>query len=203
MKMNFPSLVLRVFMVTSSSYRLRFLSFHVSLSSVIYFESFNSRDQTLDSFTLCFTYNLDYFHSYCNNSGDILSLFMLGEVLSFFSQQEVAEDEMVRQHHLLNGHEFEQTLGYSEGQRSMVCYSPWGHKRVRDDLVTEQQEQQKVPSAIKFSNLLISLMTKINQNCFPNYIFTKNLIFLYQVLYDSMKKKIHQVSSRKWGLGCA
>jgi len=30
--MNFPSSVLRVFMVTSSSYRLRFLSFHVSLS---------------------------------------------------------------------------------------------------------------------------------------------------------------------------
>lgn len=84
--MNFPSSVLRVFIIiTSSSYHLRFLLFHVGSSSVIYFESFNSRDQTLDSFALCFTYNLDYFHGYCNNSGDILSLFMLGEVLSFFS----------------------------------------------------------------------------------------------------------------------
>ena len=27
-----------------------------------------------------------------------------------------------------NGHEFEQTLGDSEGQGSLVCYSPWGHK---------------------------------------------------------------------------
>jgi len=81
-----------------------------------------------------------------------------------------------------------------------VCYSPWGHKRVRDDLVTEQQEQQKVPIAIKFSNLLISLMTKINQNCFPNYIFTKILIFLYQVLYDSMKKKFtrYPVENGDW-----
>ena len=36
----------------------------------------------------------------------------------------VAENKMVRSHHLLNGHEFEQTLGDSEGQGSLVCYSP-------------------------------------------------------------------------------
>ena len=35
-----------------------------------------------------------------------------------------AEDEMVRQHHRLNGHEFEQSLGDSEGQGSLVCCSP-------------------------------------------------------------------------------
>ena len=38
------------------------------------------------------------------------------------------EDEKVGQHHRLNEHEFEQTLGDGEGQRSLVCYSPWGHK---------------------------------------------------------------------------
>ena len=32
---------------------------------------------------------------------------------------------MVRQHHQLNGHEFEQTLGKSEGQRSLAGCSPW------------------------------------------------------------------------------
>ena len=31
------------------------------------------------------------------------------------------EDEMVRWHHWLNGHEFEQTLGDSKGQGSLVC----------------------------------------------------------------------------------
>ena len=31
------------------------------------------------------------------------------------------EDEMVGWHHRLNGHEFEQTLGHSEGQRSLAC----------------------------------------------------------------------------------
>ena len=38
------------------------------------------------------------------------------------------EDEMIGQHHRLNGHEFEQTLGDSEGQGSLEFYSPWGHK---------------------------------------------------------------------------
>ena len=33
----------------------------------------------------------------------------------------VTEDEMVGWHHLLNGHEYEQTPGDSEGQRSLVC----------------------------------------------------------------------------------
>ena len=36
------------------------------------------------------------------------------------------EDDMARQHHRLYGHEFEQTLGDSEGQGSLVCRSPWG-----------------------------------------------------------------------------
>ena len=40
----------------------------------------------------------------------------------------MAENEMVRWHHLLNGHEFEQILGDSEGQRSLACCSPWSHK---------------------------------------------------------------------------
>ena len=40
----------------------------------------------------------------------------------------MTEDEMVRWHHRCNGHEFEQTLGDSEGQGSLVCYRPWDHK---------------------------------------------------------------------------
>ena len=41
----------------------------------------------------------------------------------------VTEDEMVGWHHQLNGCEFEQTLGDSEGQGNLVCCSPWGHKQ--------------------------------------------------------------------------
>ena len=42
----------------------------------------------------------------------------------------VAEDEMVRQHHRFNGHEFEQTPGDSGGQRSLVFCSPRGCKEL-------------------------------------------------------------------------
>ena len=36
-------------------------------------------------------------------------------------EERVTEDEMVVFHHLLNGHKFDQTLGDSEGQGSLVC----------------------------------------------------------------------------------
>ena len=49
------------------------------------------------------------------------------------------EGEMVGWHHQLNGHEFEQTLGDSEGQRSLLCCNPWSG-RVRHPLAAEQQQ---------------------------------------------------------------
>ena len=38
------------------------------------------------------------------------------------------EDKKVGWQHRLNGHEFEQALGVGDGQRSLVCCSPWGCK---------------------------------------------------------------------------
>ena len=43
-------------------------------------------------------------------------------------EKRVTEDEMVGWHHCFNGHEFGQTLEDSEGQRDLVCCSPWSHK---------------------------------------------------------------------------
>ena len=40
----------------------------------------------------------------------------------------MTEDEMVGWQHQLNGREFEQASGDSEGQESLVCCSPWGCK---------------------------------------------------------------------------
>ena len=37
---------------------------------------------------------------------------------------------MVGWHHRLNGREFEQALGVSDGQGSLVCCSPWGRKEL-------------------------------------------------------------------------
>ena len=37
----------------------------------------------------------------------------------------MTEDEMVGQHHQLDGHEFERTPGVGDEQESLVCCSPW------------------------------------------------------------------------------
>ena len=52
----------------------------------------------------------------------------------------MTEDEMAGWHHRLNGHEFEQTLGDSEGQGSLVSFSPWGGK---ESDMTEQLNNNK------------------------------------------------------------
>ena len=40
----------------------------------------------------------------------------------------MTQDEMVKWHHRLNGHEFEQALGDGEGQGSLACCSPQARK---------------------------------------------------------------------------
>ena len=56
-------------------------------------------------------------------------------------EKQATEDEMGGWQHQLNGHEFEQTLGGSEGQGSPVCYNPLCC-RVGHNLVTEQQSHR-------------------------------------------------------------
>ena len=42
----------------------------------------------------------------------------------------MTEDEIVGWYHQHNGHEFEQALGDGDGQGSLACHSPWGHKEL-------------------------------------------------------------------------
>ena len=41
----------------------------------------------------------------------------------------MTENEMVGWYHHLHGHEFEQAPGVGDEQVSLVCCSPWGHKK--------------------------------------------------------------------------
>ena len=52
----------------------------------------------------------------------------------------MTEDEMIEWHHQFNGHEFELTLGYGDGQGSLACCSPWGRKELG---TTEQLNNNK------------------------------------------------------------
>ena len=55
----------------------------------------------------------------------------------------VAGDEMVRQHHRPNGYESEHTLGDREGQRGLVCCSPWGRKE--SDITVTNNNNNSIP----------------------------------------------------------
>ena len=41
----------------------------------------------------------------------------------------MTEDKMVGWHHQLSGCDLEQALGDGEGQGSLACCRPWGHKQ--------------------------------------------------------------------------
>ena len=78
------------------------------------------------------------------------------------------EDKMVRQHHQLNEHEFEQTLG-DNGQGSLVCCTPRGC-RVGHDLVTEQQpgiSWSKTKLLLKKINHLLWINQPLRQLAHP------------------------------------
>ena len=63
----------------------------------------------------------------------------------------VTENEMVGWHHRVNGHEFEQILGDSEGQRRLVCCSPWIGKKL------DTTEQLNTSNALQFFSVLSML----------------------------------------------
>jgi len=84
------------------------------------------------------------------------------------------EDEMVGWHHQFNGREFEQTLGDSEGQGSLACWSPWRSKKSDTTLL------------LKNNNLLLVIYSRLSpytfliflQNYFLNNNTFKNIYLL-------------------------
>ena len=47
-----------------------------------------------------------------------------------WEEKGTTEDEIVGWHHWLDGREFEQAPGFGDGQGSLACCSPWGHKEL-------------------------------------------------------------------------
>ena len=71
---------------------------------------------------------LQYFGHLMRRANSLKMTLMLGKIEG--RRRGATEDEMVGWHNRLNGHEFEQTLEDSGGQRSLVCCSPWGCKEL-------------------------------------------------------------------------
>ena len=98
----------------------------------------------------------------------------------------MTEEEMVGWHHRLDGHEFEQALGVGDGQASLVCCSPWGHKELN---MTEQLNGNEflfprlVPTHITWLPRLSSINFK---PCLSNtYLFSsiKVCIISFQIFF--------------------
>ena len=67
-----------------------------------------------------------YFGQLMRRSDSLEKILMLGNIEG--GEKWVAEEEMVRWHHRLDGHELEQTPGDGKGQGSLACCRPRGCK---------------------------------------------------------------------------
>ena len=65
---------------------------------------------------------------------------------------------MVGWHHQLNGHEFEQAPGDGEGQGSLECCSPWGHKE--SDTTEQLKNKHQDDRSTLFKVILINIQAK-------------------------------------------
>ena len=72
---------------------------------------------------------LQYFDCLMQRADSLEKTLMLGKIEGR-RRRGTTEDEMAGWHHQLRGHEFEQALGESEGQGSLVCCSPRGRKEL-------------------------------------------------------------------------
>ena len=70
---------------------------------------------------------LQYFGHLMLVSDSLEKTLMLGKIEAS-EEKGMTEDELVGWHHRLDGHEFEQAPGVGDGQGSLACCSPWGHK---------------------------------------------------------------------------
>ena len=69
---------------------------------------------------------LQYFGHLMRRADSLKKTLMLGKIEG--RKRKEREDKMVGWHHRLDGHGFEQAPGVGDGQGSLVCCSPWGHK---------------------------------------------------------------------------
>ena len=72
---------------------------------------------------------------------------------------------MVGWHHRLSGHEFEQTLGDSEGQGNLACCSPWGYQGLH---ATEQLNNNNLKTVT-----LLLLLFSFFFSCFHSKIYER------------------------------
>ena len=108
----------------------------------------------------------------------------------------MTEDEMVGWHHWLNGHEFEQTPGDSEGQENLAFYSPCGHKEsdTTEWLNTNNMVLICISLMISaFEHLFIHLLV-ICTSSLRNYLLESTFLIEFFFLLSSMRQNRYQIN---------
>ena len=95
----------------------------------------------------------------------------------------MTEDEMVGWHHRLNGHEFEQTPGDSEGRGSLKCCSPWGGK-VSDTT-------QRVNNNDCFCSSIIGYLIIINLFFVTHALLEKKVKYVFVFYGNTIHNLVH------------
>ena len=94
-------------------------------------------------------------------------------------------NDLIGWHHWHSGHEFEQTLGASEGQGILMCCSPFSN-RVRYYLETEEQQQF---SSCYFPCKLCNLVFKIEK--YVSSLFVLSSLGIVKILYMFLCEREH------------
>ena len=107
---------------------------------------------------------LQYFGHLIRRADSLEKTLMLGKTEGRIRRGR--QDDMVGQHHPLNGHESEQTLGDNEGQGSLARCSPWGYNNKMEMISVYFQSFPKPPSNFSIIHLqqcclLIMIIQKI------------------------------------------
>ena len=82
-------------------------------------------------------------------------------------EKRMTEDEMVRWHHWLDGHVFEEAPGVGDGQGSLACCSPWGCKML------DMTEQLNLTEPYKVQPWTLSFLTPIHLLKWSHHSYSK------------------------------
>ena len=91
------------------------------------------------------------------------------------------KDDIFGWHDWLDGHEFEQVLWVGDGQGSLACCSPWGHKELD---MTEQltwTEQHFIDISIKYCSIFVEKFLALADGSSFNLTSVSSIIILFLV----------------------
>ena len=114
------------------------------------------------------------------------------------AKKRAAEDEMVRWHYWLSGHESEQAPRDSRGQRSLACSSSWGHKELvtAKQLNTHTHTHTHTHTYIHF--YICKKMPSVDNSGFLKHFKITLNTTLWIMRWESLKYLCHRLKDHKY-----